>query len=352
MTQAILSNEAASEPQVTTSEFSENDAAEMLLKRFLPQDGDATKPSSATENVEEDERADDADANDETSAVKPEAKAKAEGDDAEGDSDSEEVETVVKIKVGEEEHEVPVSKLTRLYGQEASLTKKSMEVAEQRKGYEAKLAEQQAVTNALMQRAQERLQPYANLDFNLLAAEVGQGRMTQEEYVSLRQAAQAAYEDVQFLSQHSQAFMQQLQAGQQQELRSRAIEAVKVLSGPEDQGGITGWGDQLYNDIRSFAISQGAPAEVVNTITDPWAIRMIHNAMLYERGRSKSADAIKTVKVNKTPKKIVKTTSAPKSARGLTPQAEKAEERFAKSGSTDDAAEMMLARWAVASDND
>src|SRR5574337_877989 len=75
-----------------------------------------TEPEEATEEGQETEE-DGEDEDPEASKAKKDA-----GDDV-----------IVKIKVGDKEHEVPVKDLKRLYGQEASLTRKSQEVAAQRK---------------------------------------------------------------------------------------------------------------------------------------------------------------------------------------------------------------------------
>src|SRR5271166_1513222 len=211
------------------SELTEGEAADELLKRFMPPE-DAKQPSkkAETKTEEPDPKTDE---EDEPSAEEPEDDA---AEKEEGDEDEEtESETVVKIKVGDEEHEVPVSKLTRLYGQEAALTKKSMEVADQRKAVETQLATNTAATQALLARAMTRFEPYSKLDFNLLAAQVGrENGLTTEDYQSLRQSAQAAYEDVQFLEKNLDGFMATIRDQQAADMRTQAVECLKVLSGP------------------------------------------------------------------------------------------------------------------------
>ncbi len=347
-------------------EWSEDDAAEELLKRFLPddQDGaDAEKPSAEKGKAKKSAEPKDED-EDETSAEKPgdEAEDEDEGDEAqdadEGDEDGEEKQyaadgAYIKIKVGEEEHEVPVAKLSRLWGQEAALTKKSTEVAELRKHAEAETQKNVATTQALLARARSRLEPYKQVDFNLLAAHVGrEGGISAEDYQSLRQGAQAAYEDVQFLEQHLDGFMGAIAEKAQADLRTKAKEAIEVLKGPVEKGGIEGWNQKLYDEIRAYAVEQGAPAEVINQVVDPWAIRMMHNAMLFARGRAKTSE-VKTEKVVKKPKRIVKTSNSPEAARSESKSSaeSKAMRKLRESGSQDDAAEAMLARWRKDSDD-
>lgn len=364
MTQATQNTGASNE---ITGPLSEDAAADVLLSRFLPPDDDAgadaskkKKPSAVKKETEESDTSE-TDSEGEDSAEKPETEQEAEGDEAEAkETDDEEADdesektfadaegTYVKIKVGDEEKEVPVKELTRLYGQEAALTKKSMEVAEQRKTFEGKLQEQAVTTNALLERAKQRFEPYSKIDFNLLAASVAKGELSSEEYTALRQAAQASWEDVQFLEKHTTAFMQKISDQRNADTQTKAKEAIKVLSGPVEKGGIEGWTPKLYDDIRAYAIAEGAPAEVVNSVVDPWAIKLMHAAMLYARGTGKAKGTVTVTKVNKTPKKIVKTTESPAASRrdaGKSAAAAKSFERLKSSGSQDDAAEALLARW-------
>ena len=346
---SAIGNDAA--PELTLGlEWSEDDAAEELLRGFLPEDGaDASKKKPAAEKAKDTEKPEpETDEDDEASAEEPED----EGDDGAAEGDDEEAEkkyaddegAYVKIKIDDEEHEVPVKELKRLYGQEKALTQKSMAVAEQRKTVEADLQRQTASSAALLARARERFEPYSKLDFHLLAAQ-----LPAEDYTALRQSAQAAYEDVQFLEQHQDGFMKAIGERQKTELREKAIESLKILSGPTEKGGIEGWTEKLYDDIRAHAVAKGAPAEVINQLTDDWAIRLIHDAMLYQRGKVKS-DGKSTVtvkKINKSPKRIVKTSRTEASEKGDSTRADnsKAMKKLRESGSPDDAAEALLARW-------
>lgn len=342
-------------PRLNEGPLSDYDAGEELLRRMLPpEQRDAAKPSEPVQGKVEDKKSDapKAKTEEKATAEKPEAddeddadesaqKPSEDTDDEEADETEEEkveAEHVFKIKVGEEEHEVPASKLTRLYGQEQALNKKSMEVAGQRKAYETKLEEQLVTTQAILARAQERFKPYADLDFNILATQV-----TPEEYTAVRKAAQAAAEEVQFLEKHTADFVQHIRAEKQAEFKKAAVKAVEELSGPAEKGGIEGWSDQLYNDIRAYAVSKGAPAEEVNMIVAPWAMRMMHSAMLYEKSATKGA--VKTIKVVNKPKKVVKTTNAPpsrteKSGTGV----KQSHDKLRSTGNIDDAEAVFLAR--------
>lgn len=332
--------------------LNESDAENEFLKRFMATAGaDEKQPPQKEDKAQEQTAAGDEDA--ETSEEQTEeAPAEEPGETEESETEEDEGEkrkyaddegTYVKVKVGEEEHEVPVKDLKRLFGQEASLTKKSMEVADLRKKVDAEMATATTATAALLERAKARFQPYSQIDFMLAAKE-----LPAEEYTALRTEAQKAFEDVAFLEQNLAGLMDGIKQKQEADLVNAARESLKVLSGPADKGGIEGWSEKLYDDIRAFAITEGAPAELMNRLVDPWAIRLIHDAMLYKRGKSK----VITTKVNKTPKKVIKTSISQNS--GTSPKADKldsAMKRLQRSGREDDAEAVFLARWGMASDD-
>lgn len=323
-----------------------------FLKRLVPTDAD--KPSGDEDNAAakaaEEEAAKKAaeesnqpktEEGDEPSAEKPDgedAEKPAEGDEQDASKlKFAEDDSFVKVRVGDEEHAVSVKDLTRLFGQEKSLTQKSMEVAEQRKTLDGKLAEQATAYTALLERAKQRFEPYSKIDFMLAAKD-----LTTEEYNQLRQAAQAAYEDMTFLQNGLNSTMQQAQERQHNALVEQAKQSLKVLGGPVDQGGIEGFNEKLYDDIRDFGAKQGLSQQIIHNLVDPVAIRLMHSAMLYERGKSK----VTTVKINKTPTKIVKTSTTTTATSGHASKAEAAKAQLQKSGSTDDAANLFLAQWA------
>lgn len=329
-------------------DFDESNAAEAFLKVWGIED--AEKPSEATElkkkeDAEESEETE-ADSADDAETDEDEA---IEGDEAEEtDEDEGEVKTaeddlVVKVKVGDEEKEFTVSSLKRLAGQEAALTRKSQEVAQARKAVEAQAQLHAASLQAMLERAKKRYEPYSKIDFLAAAKDPN---ISVEELSAARDAAMAAYEDVKFLESELSTLSQTLLKKQHEELVAQAKEAIKVLSDPET--GIEGWGEKLYGEIRDFAINQGIDPDIVNKLVDPAAIKIIHKAMLYERGKAKVKSEPGK---KKAPKKIIKSTASPAETKATlkASNGDKVLKKLRESGSTEDAAEVFLARW---QDND
>lgn len=337
---SVIANSDA--PETNNMDLGDTGAASEFFKRLMPADA-KDKPSENEEKEEDKSVTPDPETEDDESAEKPDDESDDEGsektkDDDEASRKYAEDDVFVKVKVGDEEHAVPVKDLSRLYGQEKALTQKSMEVAEQRKAVEAELAKNVTATAALLERAKSRFEPYSKIDFLLAAKE-----LSAEDYTNLRTAAQAAYEDVQFLETNLNGFMQAAQEKQHESLITQARDAIKVLTGPVDQGGIEGWNEKLYDDIRAFAQTEGLRKEIVDNLVDPTALRLLHNAMLYARGKSK----VITKVVNKTPTKVIKTSRTTETgAVGDKTSSTVALKTLRKTGTTDAAADAFMARWA------
>jgi hypothetical protein len=301
-----------------TAASDEFDATSAFLTSFGDEaddegDEDASrKPSNDSEDDETAPTDNDEDADD--SDESPDG----EGDDEEGGepegekkvADSDDI--LFKIKVGDEEHEVPAKDLKRLYGQEAALTKKSQEVATLRQQAEARATEHVTALQAMHARAQERSAPYKQIDWMAVSKDPN---ISAEEASALRTEAQRAFEEEAFYGEGLQGVIKQLKATEDANRIEAAKACVKALSTPgtDDKPNpthIEGWNDTVYNDIRQFGIKLGIPAETVNTLTDPAALKIMHMALQFSKGASK-VQTIKTNKVNKTPKKIVKTSNAP-----------------------------------------
>src|SRR6185437_11851169 len=227
----------------------ESDAVDAFFKKLVPTDAEkkTDQPSDKEEtstgeqpDKTKSEPATETETEAETAAEKPEGEAEeTEAEETEAERKLADDGAYVKVKVGDEEHEVPIKELSRLYGQEQALTQKSMQVAEQRKTVDAELAKTVAASTALLERAKQRWEPYSKVDFLLAAKD-----LTSEEYTSLKQAATAAWEDVQFLTNNVNNFVQAAQQRQHTALIEQAKETLKTLSGPVEQGGIEGWNEK------------------------------------------------------------------------------------------------------------
>ena len=231
-----------------------------------------------------------------------------EDSDEDGDTKkkkyAEDDEVYTKIKVGEEEHEVSIKELKRLYGQEASLTKKSMEVTEKGKAADAQSAKALAALDILNKRAQEAANPYREINWAQLMKDPN---VSAEDVAALQAAAKVAFDNETFLSGQLDTLMKHVQEKQATEQREAAAAAVKSLKTEGSPNHIAGWNDKLYDELRTFAVDLGVNQNLVNSLTDPAAFKIMHMAMQFHKGSKK---VVVTKPVNKSPKKIVKSSTS------------------------------------------
>ena len=130
----------------------------------------------------------------------------------------------------------------------------------------------------------------------------------------------------------------EIQAQQQKQLQEAAKQCIEVL-----QEQIPEWSNQLYNDIRSYAITQGLPEDQVNTYVDPVVLTVLHKARLYDQGKK-----VATVKKKQTAqKKVLRSQKAPQSdASKRKAAASKQRDALRSSRDVDDVASVILSRWA------
>lgn len=321
--------------------FDEGDAAEAFLSRWSEEDPEKASESTENDEVETDDETVETEAEEdqeeeEDTETDPEETDSESSDEDETETDTETKKDTsddvkVKIKVGDKEHEVSVKELKRLYGQEAALTTKSQAVAAERKQVEENGQKLAAQMQRVYDKAQARWEPYSKIDM-LVASKQLDG----DQFAALRAEAQAAYDDFRFISQEADEFVKNAKTQRQTFLQTQAKEAVKVLKEK-----IPGWNQEVYNSVREYAITQGLPAEVINEMVDPVAIQLIHKAMNHDKAKT-----IVTKKKVVTPKKVLKTTKTTSGRDVRVNKADAQMKRLKASGTTDDAAEAFLARWA------
>lgn len=308
--------ETSEKPEVNTNPDPEEEEDETVEDTEESAEDD-TDPEETTEEETEDDAEEESEEGDEDEE-KSEAK-KTLDDDAE-----------VEIKVADKVEKVSVKELKRLWGQEAALTRKSQEVAAKRKEVEQNEAKLAVSLDKLYQKAAQKWEPYSKIDM-LVASK----QLDAEQFATLRQEAQAAYEEFRFVSEEANQFVAQTEAARQEQLKVAATEAIKVLKEK-----IPTWNSGLYDSIREYAISNGMNAEVVNNLVDPVAIQLIHKARLYDESKK-----VATKKKVLTPKKVVKSTVSA-SAKDLgTSQKDTLAQKLRQTGDVDDAADLFMSRW-------
>lgn len=229
---------------------------------------------------------------------------------------------VIKFTVDGEEQTATVGALKRLAGQEVALTRKSQEV--DLVGGRAAAALQVALNSAL-----EDVQPYQDVDWLTLQSEVDP-----ETFKWHRENAVRASKRYQSLVEQAQGFEQALQERQRADFERRSAETKQALATD-----VPGWNDSLDNEVRAYGIAQGLEAGDVAKIANAPVLKLLHKAMLYDRGAKAAA-----VKVKEAPAKVLRS-SARDSSTAKTTDTRKAEQRLSRSGSDADAMAVLMGRW-------
>lgn len=320
--------------------FGEVDVTEAILQKWedpdekqaSEQEEEAAAP--ALEETEDEEQVLEEEELDEEDEEDSETDLEEEDEEPEEEETTVEVsdDTTVEITIDGEVKTASIKDLKRLYGQEASLTRKSQETARQRKEASEAIDKSNVVLQSMLQRARERAKPYDDVDM-LVASKT----MSDADFAALRKEAKVAQDEVKFLTEEADNFYRGLQQQQQKQLQEQARECIKVL-----QEDIPDWSNNLYNDIRSYAVSQGLPQEQVDQYVDPNVIKILHKARLFDEGKK-----VATVKKKAPKKRVLKSDKAP-----LTSSAKRAKRtqelgRKVAAGSTDsdDLAALILSRW-------
>lgn len=317
-------------------------ASDALLARWQDAEQLSENPEEeATAQVEEETEApeqeeeilDEVEMDDDEDGIDPEDEEEAE--DAEEDEVIElNDDTLIDILVDGETQQASIKDLKRLYGQEASLTRKSQETAKQRKEAEEQLGKTSAIFQKMLEKAEARWKPYEEVDM-LVASRT----MDTDDFAQLRREAQEAHDDLKFFQEEADGFFKEIQEQQQLQLQEAAREAVKVL-----EADIPDWNTDLYNDIRSYAIAQGLPEEQVNQYVDPNVIKILNKARLFDQAKQ-----VTTTKKKRTAKKVLKSNKAPQNdaARKAKRLADARAKLRSRGNDIDDVAELLMERWRV-----
>lgn len=326
-------------------------AAEALLSRWQKKD---PSDNSASDKPDPEEDANDADENetagDEGDNEQDDAD---EGDDqdqdpqeSEGDEESEGEEekptakkfadddTYFKVTVDGAEHEVSAKDLKRLWGQEASLTRKSQEVAQQTQVVTERRSQYETALNAMYQKAVERAKPYKQIDLNLAAK-----NLSPEDYMALKADMEAANNDVKFFEEELKGHVGKVTKEQQEAHAKAAEEAVTALTTKDSPSYIEGWNDQVYQDLVAYGVKMGIPQEQMLNSTSAPSFKILWMAQQFEKSK-----AVSTKKVTKVVGKKPMNAKGPKTRAGDRPV--DAMNRLRKSGSVEDAAKTLFERWA------
>ena len=227
-------------------------------------------------------------------------------DDDESEVEEEELEEPqrFKVKAAGEEKEVTLDELMQGYQLGADYTKKTQELAENRKAVEA---EAKAI-----QEAKQVRDTYAQ---RLQAIEqfLTQGQDSSEDLAYMKENDPIGYavkvaeltekkEQLAQVRAEQQRLAQQQQAEQQQEMAQRVQQEAQKLSQVLPEFSDPTKGEQIRNEIRNYGKSVGFTDNELSQVYDSRHVLMLHKAMMYDK-LQKSKPAVNK-KVAQAPKMV------------------------------------------------
>ena len=262
-----------------------------------------------------------------------ETPAEASDESAEEQAEASEEEQTVTIKIDGKDVEVPITELKNGYQRQADYTRKTMEVAEQRKAADADLsniAAERMELQASLAKAQavleSSLETQKNIDWENLIRNDPNEYLLQKHLFDQRQAD--LRQNLQDQSQISQKISQDQQQNYQNYLAKQQDELLAKL--PSWKNPEVAKAEKLA--IREYLLTNGFDQKQVDTVADAKAVQLALKAMKYDEMISKASVATK--QVQKLPTKVEKPSA------GERPPSDKFKgdlNRLSKSGKIDDA---------------
>ena len=318
------------------------EAQEVLLglmesEEEKPETEEAT-PTEEEESTEETQ--------DESLEEEPEEEESEEDDDHEGTEEREvEGQDLYAVTIDGEEHQIPLDELLKGYSRQSDYTRKTQQVSEQRKEFDAmkqNMAQEyqqiQAERNQYVQSLQNLMETsmgnvdkFANIDWETMK------ETDPIEYVTKREEFREAQEKVQGMR-NEQQMAQQRQASQEQTSRQELlqrehnalVDALPDWGNPDKQKG-------LAKGIRDYAMGQGFAKEELDSLVDHRSILVLLKAKQYDQ--LQKAD-VKSKKLKNKPRVIRAGTGRDKDADSKSKRTAKMK-RLRSSGHVDDAASIL-----------
>ena len=213
-----------------------------------------------------------------------EAQQEEQYDDGSEESNSDQDEQRFQVKVGGEEKELTLTELKSLAQQGADYTKKTQQVAEQRKAVEA---EQQAIEEAKYMRDAyaERLQAMEQL---LNAQQPVEDLESLKESDPIGYAVRVAEmsqnkEKLYAIQAERQRIAEQQQAEQQQGMQQYLSEQAAKLSESLPEYSDPVKGEALRSDLRTFAKNLGFSDQELSAVRDARHVMALYKAMQYDK---------------------------------------------------------------------
>ena len=283
------------------------EAQEALLSLMEPEE-DKPKEEEAAPTEEEESTEETQDESLEEESEEEESEEEDEESEESDEQESEEPE-VYAVTVNGTEQEVTFDELIKGYSRQSDYTKKTQELAEERRNiesgmeqYKSELAglqqERQQYVDALTQVIQSStagLETYSNVDWAALKEEDPIEYITKrDEYREMQERVRSQQHTMQIEQQKQAAQMQQVKKQLLHDEHSKLVEKVPEWGQPDSQ-------KAMAIEIRDYALEQGFSSEEISSLVDHRSLVVLMKAQKYDA--MKKAD-VKSKKIKNKPKVV------------------------------------------------
>lgn len=288
--------------------------------------------------------------------LQPDAEQPAEGQTAEGEAPLEveagalppTIKVIVKGDDGKDvEQEVPLDEVRSGYMRHADYTRKTQQLATERKQIPQKLAEADRFVQERSQHFDHALQNIEAFVVQAISPElqnVNWQQLAQEnpnEYVRLNQRAQQVNATLQQIRNHRQEVAKQSEQQRTRSMQESAAASRETLN-REIPGG---WNDDLYAKLQKGAVNHyGFVPEEIGNVVDARIMMAIHDGLKYRE--LQSGKPITQQRIAGAPQLAVKPGATATGADKRQSAVETARAKAQKSGSVDDALAVLQAKRA------
>jgi len=324
-------SEEAMTPQEGSGELTISDATS-AIEGMLSASEDSNEQPETVENTEVEEVEESEEEVEEEAEEVEEAEDDTEEEDDSEIEDEEEVEEeqTFTVKAAGEEKQVTLDELKKSYQLGSDYTKKTQEIAEQRKVIET---EAKAIIEARQVRDEYSQKLQAVQQFLVGSNDRPEDLAAMKENDPIGYAVKVAEmtekkEQLQLVQAEQQRIAQQQQADRSAQMQKVVEQEAQKLaqSLPEFSDKVKG--EQIRNDIRSYGKSVGFTDEELSQVYDSRQVLTIHKAMMYDK-LVKSKPGMKK-KVSNAPKMVK---SGAKVKQSVTDKTKKQMQRLQQTGS-------------------
>ena len=329
------------EPAIEQQDGTIDAAQQAILGLLNSTEQSETEQATTTEELESTEETPD----EESEAVsEDEPEEVEESDESESDEpEAEDEELVYEVRVDGQTTQVSLDELLNGYSRQSSFTKKSQQLAEDRKAMESLQQQYNTEVSQIQQERQQYAQYLQNVIENSKLEEWGSidwealKRDDPIEFVTKREEFRMAQDQVRQLQAEQTSAQQKAHHGQQQQWQEavKSEHAALVDKLPE-------WGKpdaqrELAGKLRDYAKGQGYQDEEIDTLVDHRSFIVLNKARMYDELQRSD---VKSKKLKNKPKVIRGGKASSKNAEAKSSRTAKMK-RLRQSGHVDDAATLL-----------